>query len=368
MKALFKLKRIYLLLLSPLSLLLILLARKSSFFAEYINARGVYKWLSQFVSLITGFIPVSLAEILIFILPVVLAVLIIRFAVRLVKDKENRRINAAKGVLNVLCAASIMLFSFTIMGGMNYYRYNFTYYSKLTIEEYTEEDLYNLMVHLAKRTNEIRSRIPRVDENGVFKLSLSKYELAQEAKKAMKNLAAEYPVLGGEYGLAKPVLLSPLMSYTEITGIFVPFTMEANVNVDISDYAIPYTMLHEMAHQRGFMREDEANFIAYLAGMSSDNVELQYSSTMMALISTGNELYRSNRQLYFEARSIYSDDVVRDIRVDAEYWSKYEDTVVSTVSNRLNDTYLKANAQSDGIKSYDRMVELLVAKYKAEQD
>ena len=97
-------------------------------------------------------------------------------------------------------------------------------------------------------------------------------------------------------------------------------------------------------------------------------MELQYSSTMMALISTGNELYRSNRQLYFEARSIYSDDVVRDIRADAEYWSKYEDTVVSTVSNRLNDTYLKANAQSDGIKSYDRMVELLVAKYKAEQD
>ena len=367
LRTLLRLKRNHLLLLSPLSFFLILLAKKSSFFAEHINALGVYKWLSQFISLITGMLPISLAEIFLMILPVILAAILIRFIIKLIKDKRNRKTNAVKGIINVMCALSVILFSFTIMGGLNYYRYPFSYYSNLEIENYTVEELYDLTMHLAKQANELRSRVPKVDENDVFDLSMSNYELAKEANKAMRKLSKEYPVLGGRYGSPKPVLLSRLMSHTEITGIFVPFTMEANVNVDISDYAIPYTMLHEMAHQRGFMREDEANYIAYLAGASSDNVELQYSSTMMALISSGNELYMKNQELYFEVRDIYSDGIVKDIRANSEYWARYKDTVVSTVSNKINDTYLKANAQTDGVQSYNRMVELLLAKYKAEQ-
>ena len=134
-----------------------------------------------------------------------------------------------------------------------------------------------------------------------------------------------------------------------------PFTMEANVNVDIADYSIPVTMLHELAHQRGFMREDEANFIAYLAGMNSDNLEIMYSSTMLALIISGNVLYGQ-------------DGIKKDIRANTEYWSKYEDTVISTVSTKINDTYLKANAQADGVKSYGRMVDLLLAKYRADMN
>ncbi len=195
---------------------------------------------------------------------------------------------------------------------------------------------------------------------------MSNYKLAKEANKAMKSLSKEFPVLRGLYAQPKPVILSGLMSYTEITGVFIPFTMEANVNVDIPDFTIPYTMLHEMAHQRGFMREDEANYIAYLTGVSSDNVEIMYSSTMLALISSGNALYGQDTELYFEVRSMYSDEIARDIRAHTDYWSRYEDTVVSTVSNKINDTYLKANAQTDGVKSYGRMVDLLLAKYKAE--
>jgi hypothetical protein len=155
------------------------------------------------------------------------------------------------------------------------------------------------------------------------------------------------------------------MSQTEITGIFFPFTMEANVNVDVPDYSIPVTMLHELAHLRGFMREDEANFIAYLAGIKSDNVELNYSGTMLALIIAGNALYDQSPELYFEIRKGYSDGVINDIRANSMYWQQYEDTVVSTISNKINDTYLKVNAQADGVKSYGRMLDLLLANYRS---
>ena len=367
MRNLLKLKRNYLLLLFPLSILLIVIARKNIFFAEQVYALHIYKWLSQFVSLITGLIPISLAELLILLSPLILVTLIIKFIIRLRKDKQNRKVNAAKGVINVLCSLSVALFSFTLLGGLNYYRYSFGYYSNLEIEKYSVEELYGLTKQLAEQANELRSLVPKVDDNDVFDLSMSNYKLAKEANKAMKNLSKEFPVFGGFYAKPKPVILSRLMSHAEITGIFIPFTMEANINVDITDYAIPYTMFHEMAHQRGFMREDEANYIAYITGMHSDNIELMYSSTLLALVSSGNALYGQDTDLYFEIREMYSDGLVNDIRANTDYWAKYEDTVIATVSNRINDTYLKANAQEDGVKSYGRMVDLLLAEYRAEQ-
>lgn len=368
MKELLKLKRIYLLILSPLSLLLILLARKSNFFAEQIYALRIYKFLSQLVSLITGIIPISLAEIIIILLPAVIIALICRFIYRICKDRKNWMVHLVKAAINVLATGSVLLFTFTMFGGLNYYRYPFSYYSNLEIKDSSLEELYRLTKELAIQANELRSRVLTEDENGVFKLAMSKYELAETANMAIKQLSDEYPVLIGNYGQPKPILLSALMSYTETTGIFIPFTMEANVNVDIPDYTIPFTMLHELAHQRGFMREDEANFIAYLAGVRSDSIELKYSSIMHALVTAGNALYRQNSEMYKDIKSIYSDGVVKDLRANNEYWAKFEDTVVSTVSNKLNDTYLKANAQSDGVKSYGRMLDLLLALYRKEQN
>lgn len=368
MRELLKLRRNYLLLLSPLSIILIYLSKKSVFFAEQIYARNLYRWLSQCISLVTGIIPISIAELLIFILPIIFIILLTRSIKSIIQDRLNRKVHAIKGCLNFLCIISVVLFSFTMLGGLNYYRYSFSHYSNLEIGKYTVEELYGLTKKLAVQANDLRGKIPTEDEDGVFKLSIGKYQLAREANKAMKEFSKEYPVFSGRYGPPKPILLSSLMSRTEITGIFIPFTMEANVNVHVPDYLIPSTMFHEMAHQRGFMREDEANYIAYIAGMGSDNVEMMYSSTMLALISSGNALYRQDTGMYFQVRSKYSDGVLKDIRANTEYWAKYEDTVISTVSTRVNDAYLKANAQADGVKSYGRMVDLLLAQYKVELD
>lgn len=367
MRQLIKLKRNYLLLLLPLSLILILLARQSSDFAEF-YALHIYKYISQFISLISGIVPISLAEIIIIISPVFLLLILIRFIICVIKDKDNRKTYIIKSIINVFCTFSILLFSFTLLAGLNYYRYPFSYYSNLEVRDSSLEELYRMTKELAHQAVDLRSMTSNVDEDGVFKLSISKFKLAKETNKAMRKLSEEYPVLSGRYGSPKPIILSPLMSYTEITGVYMPFTMEANVNVDIADYSIPVTMLHELAHQRGFMREDEANFIAYLAGMNSDNLEIMYSSTMLALIISGNVLYGQDVDLYFELRDIYSDGIKKDIRANTEYWSKYEDTVISTVSTKINDTYLKANAQADGVKSYGRMVDLLLAKYRADMN
>lgn len=364
MKKVLKYKRIYLLSLMPLSYLLIFAARKSSFFAEQIYAKHIYKWISQIISTITGIVPFSLAEILVIALPVLVLTVSVRFILRMILDKKDRKERLLKGILNVFCSISIILFLFVTLAGMNYYRYPFTRYSNLEIRNSSVQELYLLTKSLAKTANDLRAKVPETDKAGVFKLSMNNYESARYAAKAYNALTKEYPILSGSYGEPKPVFFSKLMSQTEITGIFMPFTMEANVNVDIPDYNIPVTMLHELAHLRGFMREDEANYLAYLAGMKSDNVEFQYSSTMLALITAGNALYNQSHEKFEQIYNTYSDGVIKDMRENNQYWTQFDNKVVSTVSNKINDTYLKANNQTDGVKSYGRMLDLLLAKYR----
>jgi len=367
MKKILAYKRIYLLGLIPISLLLTLLAKESSYFAEQIYAKHVYKWISQIISSITGILPFSLAELLIILLPVAFSVIIMRFILRILMEKDKRGEMLFKGFLNILCVGSVVLFLFTTLAGINYYRASFGIYSNLEIRDSSVDELYSLTEILTLEANQLRVQTTQTDENGVFKLSMVNIELAKLADHAYELLAEDYPILGGYYGAPKPILLSKAMSQTEITGVFIPFTMEANVNVDVPDYSIPATMLHELAHLRGFMREDEANFLSYLAGMKSDNVEIRYSSTMLALIISGNALYNQDTDLYFQIRELYSEDVLIDIRANSDYWQQYEDTVISTISNKINDTYLKANAQTDGVKSYGRMLDLLLAKYRQDQ-
>lgn len=368
MKNIFKYKRIYILLLIPLSLLLTVAARGSHFFAEQIYAKGIYKLISQFYSRITGLFPFSLAEILIIILPAIVLALLVRFIILMIMDRENRRERMIKGILTVLCTLSIVWFTFLICGGLNYYRSSFATYSNLTIEKSSVSELYALTESLALEANELRDKISSTNDAGVFLLSKNKYELGKLANQAYQSLSEDYPILKGHYGSPKPLLLSRFMSQTEITGIFIPFTMEANVNVDIPDYNIPFTMLHELGHLHGFMREDEANYLAYLAGMKSEDIEFQYSSTMLALVMSGNALYEGNQDLYFKVADLYSDGVKMDFKDNATYWSQFENKTISTISSKINDTYLKANNQTDGVRSYDRMLDLLLAKYRKEHE
>ncbi len=70
--------------------------------------------------------------------------------------------------------------------------------------------------------------------------------------------------------------------------------MEANYNGHMPEMDIPSTVCHELSHLKGFMREDEANFIAYLACRQSDSAAFRYSGALLAYIYSGNALYKAD--------------------------------------------------------------------------
>jgi hypothetical protein len=179
----------------------------------------------------------------------------------------------------------------------------------------------------------------------------------------MKNLGLQFPALGGFYPSPKEVTVSYILSVQQLCGVYSPFTIEANFNGDMPNYNIPHTMCHELSHLKGFMREDEANFIGYLACVGSDNQAFRYSGYLTGWVYAGNALARVDMDAYVELSDRLSLQAKIDLQQNNEFWDRYEGKVAEA-STKMNDTYLKANSQTDGVKSYGRMVDLMLAYYE----
>jgi len=285
----------------------------------------------------------------------------------MVKYKRERFECCLLAIINIACVAAVVFFVYVVGCGINYHRMSVADYRGITVRDSSKEELFSLCKELAAQASELREELVAYeDENGVLRLPMSNRELGKRTKEAYENLSGELEVLSGLYPAPKGILCSEAFSAMELTGIYTCWTMEANVNVNIPDYSRASTMAHELAHLRGFIKEDEANFLAYLACMASDNALVRYSGTMLALIYSGNALAGQDMELYGELWTGYHEGMVRDLADNRAYWEKYEDTVISETTDKVNDVYLKANEQEDGVKSYGRVVDLLLAEYRKE--
>ena len=256
----------------------------------------------------------------------------------------------------------VIFFLYTINCGINYHRLTFSQREGFVMRESTVDELAKLCLELTAEINEAALYI-LVDENGGF---VAESDVEERAREAMQAAAVSYPELSGYYPKAKEVKNSWILSYQQLQGVYSPFTIESNYNRDMPDYNKPHTICHELSHLKGFMREDEANFIAYLACRASEWVDFQYSGSMMAYVYSTNALYREDRELYREIRSQLCEQANRDLKLHSAFWDAY-DGKVAEVSDKVNDTYLKVNAQEYGTKSYGRMVDLLLALKRTER-
>ena len=363
MRELIKQKRNLILLCWPVGFLCYFLAKNNRDIAEYVFARGIYKVYGWVMSHINGIFPFSVGELLLILAALGLALFPIITIIFIIRSK-HKIITLVSSLRHLLLAVGIVFLWFMIGAGTNYYRYEFSGFSGLVIEKSSKDELYELCKELAAKTNAARESLG-ISEGEVFVSKLSNRERAGEAVSAMEKLSEKYDVLKGYYPYPKSVFFSRTLSEFNITGVYFPFTVEANVNVDTPDYPKGACLCHELSHLSGFMREDEANFIGYLACVNSDCPELVYSGYMLALVHTGNKLYEEDKDRYYEVWNTYSAGVRLDLTKNSEYWKQFKDTTLSNAGEKMNNTYLKLNNVEDGTKSYGRMVDLLLAERRA---
>lgn len=162
----------------------------------------------------------------------------------------------------------------------------------------------------------------------------------------------------------KPVYFSGLMSRLGVSGIYSPFTAEPNFNAIQPDANLPFTIAHEMAHQRGFAREAEASFVAFLVCIKSTHPYIRYSGYLNAL-RVLSVLRRLAPERHREVATLLGDGPRADLRANDAFWARYGGNL-NNMARRVNDAYLKANRVRSGVRNYGEVTALIIGYYLKE--
>lgn len=342
------------------------IARLSTAFSDfYVN--NIFHYISVPFAFITGLLPISAGEIMIYLGIALVVIGIPLFLILLIFCGSKRKRITSIGVVTMLWVIAFILTTETLNCFIMYQCTKFSDKYFPNTHEHSDDELTELYSLLVDNCNELCSRVNR-DENGKFRLS---DDIAVNAKAAMKNAAEDYPVLSGYYPDPKPVLYSFYMAQSGLLGIYFPFSMEANYNADMCDINYPSTVCHEYSHLKGIIQEDEANFIAFIATTGSSSADFRYSGYINALEYVQNQIYENRIEdaYYIGERLDPLAEGDMFCFMPEKYIEENEDKeiiatkTVAVISDAATDTSLKLNGVEDGIKSYSRMVNLLLDYY-----
>lgn len=333
-------------------------------FVESAYAGFISPLLSRPISLATGLLPFSVVEVLIGAWIVRTAILVVRAIRAAMRGTRHLRNAFARGTLRLLAHAGFVVVAFYILWGFNYARAPLE--RRMGWPDWSGADARQI-VRLAEEAtiaaNEAYLGVHGVEDAGtpttVDDMARLEDAIGAGYGRAARLLPHE-PALGLRYGTVKWPLVSPILARLGITGIYSPFTAEANVRKGLPAAFLPQTMAHEKAHQRGVTNEAEASFIGFVAAAVAPHPLARYSAALFA-----------QAQLAGALRSIAPDDrrrilgsrlpgVERDIRDLADYFQQYAG-LGNAIGSAVNDRYLRANRVPGGIRSYGRSVRLLVA-------
>jgi hypothetical protein len=251
-----------------------------------------------------------------------------------------------------------------LLFGFHYGRLPLAELHQLSVKERSAHELGKLTRLLAVNASAAREHIQEYSQD-VMKLQQGVNGTLNSGYLGFQALASAYPEFSIPRRRAKGVMASRWWSYTNISGMFFPFFMEANVNIAMPHSAIPSTTMHELAHTIGFARENEAEFAGFLAGIAHPHPDFVYSAWLNAYIYASNALLRVDAVAFWEASAQLSEGVRRDLDARREFWSQFQGPVAEA-SVRINDAYLRSNMQVDGIRSYGAVVDLLLAYFEDE--
>ncbi len=337
------------------SIIIYILSRLSTGFADLVS-----KYPGGFVRFVlagaTSIIPFSLAEA--FLLLLVPVSLIFIF---LIPDKPEgkhmtRNSYIMLGVL--LLVASMYLSVFAPC----YFKTSVEEKMSLDSQSVAVEDLQKVIVKISEEIEHLEKDITQ-KSTGETLMPHSYSDLVSKLNNAYDSFCEKYDFIGDFYSYPKPLSISKLMPYTRISGFYTFFSGEANISTAYPDFTIPFTMAHEMAHQRGIAKEDEANFIAFLVCTESNDSYIKYSGYAELLNYLLDDLYNTDPALYSEILSSIPSVYKKEYKAYVKFATGTYSKGASTVATTVNNTMLQSQGQSEGTKSYNLVTKLATAYY-----
>ena len=340
------------------SIIVYVISLLSPAFSDFFNAypaaviRALLAWA-------TYIFPFSVAEVLIILLPFLLIFLGILAYKKFCRTWRD----AIVFTVSLVSSVSLLFSSFILAFGCGYHGSPLEKKLKLNKKAVSVSELEDTALWLAAEANSLSSQIEYAEDgSSIMPYSIS--EMNKQLMDAYDKVCDKYSFVQRLYSRAKPVMLSEAMSYTHITGVYTYFTGEANINVHFPDYTIPYTAAHELAHQRGISREDEANFVAFLVCMESDDPYIRYSACLNVYEYLLSALSSADRDLYRLTYAGLPQDIRDEETAYSKFFAKYKENKVADVSQSVNNSYLQSQGASEGTRSYNMVVDLTVAYYR----
>ena len=330
--------------------------RIADFFNIYIGSAS-----RTILATVTGILPFSVAELIFILLPFI-AFIAIWY---MIKYRCETKKSANVALVCILAVGSLFLSSFILNLGMGYRGTKLDEKLGIETEPVSAEELYAASIYLAEKINALEPQIHYNNED----FSIMPYGFAEMNDKlidAYDRFSEDHYFIKNFKSRLKPVMFSEVMSYTHVTGVYTFFTGESNINVSFPDYTVPFTAAHELAHQRGITREDEANMVAFLVCIGSDDPYIQYSAYMNLYEYVSSALYNADQKLYKKSTQALIIDAYNEMVAYGNFFQKYERSVASKVSGTVNDIYLKVQG-TGGRKSYGMVVDLTVAYLKVNE-
>lgn len=264
---------------------------------------------------------------------------------------------------------STLLVLYVFLCGINYHRTSFSQEAGLsvTLDEhgtvYDEADLIALCDYLVTEINatEAQLDVPFIGQTMETPKASAAWlwHAGRTGQRAMEKLGQRYSRLSGHYPFPKPILNTWLLSVQQTTGVYSPFTVEANYNRDIAYYDIPFTICHELSHLRGYMQEEEANFIGVLATIGANDLYFNYSGYVSAWVYAGNALARIDSTAFATLYARINARTRQDMLYNNAYWKQFEGKPAEA-HEQLNDAYLKIQGQATGVRSYGHVTDLML--------
>ena len=339
-----------------LAVLVLLYISISSYGAADLINGGIAAYYRRIMAALGNLFPFSLFEIFAVCIPLFVLTVVV-FAVR-----SFRRGRGDRFIATLLSVVLLIYSGHTLALGIGYHTTPLMDRLGLTRTEITEERLVSVMTSLRDEVNALSEEIER-DGRGVSVTHYSLDGISRLLCDSFDSLSERYAFLDSFNSRVKGVGFTNLLSHLTLTGIYTFYTGEANVNTAYPAYDVAYTAAHELSHQRGILRENEANFIAYLVCVNSPDTFIRYSGALNMYSYVASALYRTDTEEYNRIVEGLSDGPRADINASGAVYREYSDTLFSDISELVNDLFLRSNG-TPGTISYGMVVELMVAYFE----
>jgi hypothetical protein len=316
---------------------------------ETAYSNGFYFFLVRLLSILNGITSSAIGEILILILVIVTVSYVIWLL-------WNRHFKWA--LLFLFWLLGVGFASFLVLWGLNYQREPLAYTMGMLPRAVSPWELSSIGQTLVGEVNNLYGAAYDLADSstpGVMPISIT--DLYQVLEQSFQS----EPLLGAasQGGLSppKPLRFSNLMTRMGISGYYIPYTGEATYNQQVPSAELPFVLAHEKAHQRGYAREDEADFVAFLVCVESPDPYVQYSGYLYAM----RELARADSAGFNELFTALEQGPGSDLRTSREFWANGPHPALSLLVSYVNDAHLRANRVSSGIGNYGEDVPLIVS-------